>query len=1329
MTNSTCASYGAQFNPSISNPASVLAPNPNSNPCTANHTDCSSAINFVGGSVTIPVYTPNCFNNGGNSLSHFEDECLTPPANDLYFVMCNGVTTGPNSCKRYYTDEERRALCDIGYSVAGTFGTTTTFNGFKNYNTGNCNGGGIAGINDGLDDRVYKYVTQAGVPIRITDALANDFGANSMECVELAVGNGTVDIINSTTFTYTPSIPSVSAPEYDLVHVIRYVPINTLTGKRGNITYVYINVLAGTCTGCVSQAVGSMVSNGDFETYHDPVAPATGCAGWLDHSYNPYTAYLDCWTDYGGGLQTLYSTTCPTGSSYNPASFSYLPPTGASGSSNFVDLVYNSLSASPSCLQNKLSTPIVPGGKYKLSYSCINLTGNAEITAWASPNPAVPEFRGQNFNGVPSIFIEIDKNSISQTPSTTWQTYTVSVDYTHPINAAPTQLKYLIIGATGGRVLIDNVNLIETGPPSIPSSASALLAYYGSTSGVISTPNVIVIDNTFTVDANLTFDNCPNIICMPGSKIHVNSGYTLSLLNGTVLKADCGSTWLGIDHASSAHYIINDAEIHDMTLGVQINGNMTGFSCIDSRFIDNIIGLSFKNMPSSFSGTVEGNEFYTEKASLMPFSGSLRKQYGIFASDCALLTVGNLASGKGNDFHDLSTGVYFDITSSASISSCNIRLYNNSFTRIIGGYYGVPISNASPNNIFNDITGSAVFGKNNHASASAVLTVDYQNSSAQFVSNDKNIILTGFSANVSNTHMDMGYGIMCSHPTYRSYNIKDNNLTVMMSGFNLFGDPYSATITNNHITSMGGPLSWYGPLMFVTPMIALRMVTPTANNVIVSDNTVDLFGPAATAVFAQNAGSGLSVDKNLISLSAITSGSSTLCLRGIDLANSRQSRIRGNHIDGDATTESLPAPFAATDMVLDQSTNTQILCNYMSSTNYGMLVAGNCGTNPTTGLVSNTFDNHEHGINLTPTGSEGSLGNIGSPTFDCANSFNGTYTGTNNYRIYKWANCITVSPNSIYTNDGSITSGGNTPCVYVPIKNPGASFPASCSPTYPILPPGHNTVPDPAYAETVAAGQVLYAVNPLGSAWLDQLTLFEQLRADTDIRLERPVLDSFFQANIGSVIDQIGIINQELAGLEQDSLMDSAFYTKLQQITDLNAALPTPNPQAMNERDINTIYLKYLVGGPDTLSVEDSSAIANIAFQCVLEGGKAVFKARSLFAMYQPLISLRDIDICGLPLDTGNQGNQRMLPSGNRSTDFRLYPNPVSGMLYVEYPVGGQLEISDMTSRKVSSLTLPGKDGGKASFSLEHLPAGVFVCRYYVNGNLRELRKIIIVHE
>ncbi|MBS1628639.1 MAG: hypothetical protein JST27_01155 [Bacteroidetes bacterium] len=78
---------------------------------------------------------------------------------------------------------------------------------------------------------------------------------------------------------------------------------------------------------------------------------------------------------------------------------------------------------------------------------------------------------------------------------------------------------------------------------------------------------------------------------------------------------------------------------------------------------------------------------------------------------------------------------------------------------------------------------------------------------------------------------------------------------------------------------------------------------------------------------------------------------------------------------------------------------------------------------------------------------------------------------------------------------------------------------------------------------------------------------------------------------------------------------------------------------------------------------------------------------------------------------------------------LRIYPNPVSGMLYVEYPASGQLEISDMTSRKVASLTLPGKDGGKASLSLERLPAGVFVCRYFVNGSLRELRKIIVVHE
>lgn len=309
---SSCSMYDWQFNSILAPVINYLAP-VSMSVCTAppaDHTNCATAIKYVDGIIAEqPVYTPDCFQVGG-SLSHFEDECavpasfgMAPPAsNNHYFVMSNSGAAGPYSTtnraamKRYPTPEERQVFCDIGYKVASTFGDAASLNSFS-YTGGVC-GVSVAGINDGITTAGgFAYNGLPGGPAISINAgtsganiLGNDGGADRFECLQVVVGAG---ILSATMGSAATPVSYIPATGDQGVLLLRYIPYNLASGKRGNITYVYINIdESGSCPAepC------NMIRNGNFENAV-PGSVGIGMAG------------LQCWR--GGGTPDLFSTGFP----------------------------------------------------------------------------------------------------------------------------------------------------------------------------------------------------------------------------------------------------------------------------------------------------------------------------------------------------------------------------------------------------------------------------------------------------------------------------------------------------------------------------------------------------------------------------------------------------------------------------------------------------------------------------------------------------------------------------------------------------------------------------------------------------------------------------------------------------------------------------------------------------------------------------------------------------------------------------------------------------------------------------------------------------------
>ncbi len=292
--------YG--FNSSLS--PTILRPNPLSQPCQDDVTNCSNAIKFVKSTV-VPVFTPNCFMNS-SSLSHFEDThfptCNTTASgygNNNYFLMCNAMANG--KIRRYLKPEERLALCDIGYKVKSTYGSSSTFGGYYNYGGTTCNGINVAGINDGIASTgTYSFsgIINTNITIPASVILGNDFNATGFECLQDLTATATFP----TTFLTTSGTSSTNITfNSGLVglHLLRYIPTNGT--QKGNITYIYVNVNPTTnpLTCAPTYTVCNMVGNGNFEENNLYLTQPTfnetkRLCGWFGttNSYSPPLYFL-----------------------------------------------------------------------------------------------------------------------------------------------------------------------------------------------------------------------------------------------------------------------------------------------------------------------------------------------------------------------------------------------------------------------------------------------------------------------------------------------------------------------------------------------------------------------------------------------------------------------------------------------------------------------------------------------------------------------------------------------------------------------------------------------------------------------------------------------------------------------------------------------------------------------------------------------------------------------------------------------------------------------------------------------------------------------------
>ena len=234
-----------------------------SSSCTTNTSQnnqaiCSNTIRFVGTS-TLPLFTPNCFNKI-SSLNFINKSCTSFSNN--YFLMAN--TIGNGITKRNLSPEEKNVLNDIGYTTNNNYGSTSNLN-FISY-PNNIQEVKVVGVNDGLDAYNYTIIGETSMPTNINGFLTNDVGATStnirFECLK-DVFYENDDTTTISTRNGDSNTAVILTSTIGGLHLLSYVPYDNLSGKRGNITYIYVYLKA--FCGNIQPNPCNFITNGDFE--------------------------------------------------------------------------------------------------------------------------------------------------------------------------------------------------------------------------------------------------------------------------------------------------------------------------------------------------------------------------------------------------------------------------------------------------------------------------------------------------------------------------------------------------------------------------------------------------------------------------------------------------------------------------------------------------------------------------------------------------------------------------------------------------------------------------------------------------------------------------------------------------------------------------------------------------------------------------------------------------------------------------------------------------------------------------------------------------------
>jgi Secretion system C-terminal sorting domain len=198
-------------------------------------------------------------------------------------------------------------------------------------------------------------------------------------------------------------------------------------------------------------------------------------------------------------------------------------------------------------------------------------------------------------------------------------------------------------------------------------------------------------------------------------------------------------------------------------------------------------------------------------------------------------------------------------------------------------------------------------------------------------------------------------------------------------------------------------------------------------------------------------------------------------------------------------------------------------------------------------------------------------------------------------------------------------------------------------------------------------------INQLESDIATMKALYDQASNEPDrMALENSLMD--LSTQLENRWTELKTLDEQVATQRkaQAAVLDAA-----------NAGITVQGIYEQNQKSVNDLFLNAQAKDVFGFDVAEKSSLQSIAHQCPLMGGNAVYQARTLLALSDPLATYDDANAC---MVYGIQW--RRAESTPVAAAFKVYPNPVTdGRIILEWDAklegDGSVQILDMMGRVI----------------------------------------------
>ena len=855
--------------------------------------------------------------------------------------------------------------------------------------------------------------------------------------------------------------------------------------------------------------------------------------------------------------------------------------------------------------------------------------------------------------------------------------------------------------------------------------------------------NSLILGGTIIVDINLTITNNMKVEMLPNAAISVAPGFTLTIENGTVLKAACKEMWQGITVPDGANLVLNTGcIIQDAMVGVLTGSNSNlnfGASGAKVRFNKNYVGLYILNHSNPSNLTIKNTVFEcragaysNDELLLSPYAGEMSAIGVYLYRNIPTITIGEATSNFQNIFDNLLYGVL-------SIQS-NFTLHNNLFQNI---YYD---SNTQFTNYECDCRcpkGTAVCADGRSVTNGLIATIGGPGAAKNIVTNSFGGFYLYRNMNAVITNNDMlniesnGMQLFHNYALNGFYDVNHNSLKdVQDHNILIFDNPkITKDITFNEINESYTPQSY----LYSTGINIVEFSKPThSTNILHNDIEKVKFGITTNLVY------NLTIDDNEIDLST---DPLAVYGAGIKVEMSQKNSITNNTIRAAHRNN-----WWVDGIRLEYTPKTTVSCNVMERTASGVFLNGDCSDSR---IFQNNFRRNYWGYIIN-----GAITGLQQPNMYSDNMWTGPYDVNTDWMGGTYWH--TLNQNSNVLDNEMNVRPGSTHSVFKPVpfyanNNMGLVSqnlqPDPVNPTWGSINYANLDVPgNQAFHDNCAAAvdssdgsenmiQQIVSGNYQSpqyneeANWWMQYQLYIRALNDADLTNQfslQQFIEDMQQAAAGK-------LENIAAQLSDSTGKDSLGLEQLKAQNQAINALNTIEEQFkwVNEKTIDAAIAElYDIFTDYNFNASDMETLEALAWDCPFDKGPAVFAARALMVKLKPNAPSY-INVCEtVQADENNQRSGAPIvyeyeydptevhdmdellkqDKSNFVNELKLYPNPSNSMITLESAeLITKVEISNALGQVI--LIDNGAVANIKSFDLKDLPKGLYLIKVYNNDN------------